>query len=707
MAITSNRVPLLELISRNEENFVVLPNFQRKFVWKEGSQRALVASIIADLPIGSLLILKGRSTDFAARALCFEKEVTPKDECEYVLDGQQRLSTLKTAFFDLFKNPSNWKSAWDDLFGALRMRWCIHLTPNHVSDDCFGYEKLEVKALSSFEQDDIFPYIVTERIKKTTDTNQWFHPGFTPRDANGQVMGVRERANEVSRLAAQKKLVPLYDLYRGDAGVHRDILKKIAQDRAQQLAALCADGKLRTQDFFGDDVDPASIEQVNQAWLERALNWAINMAVQLEAIAKREVPTIALDKSEIKRAVCIFEAVNRGGTALAVYDLIVARAAREERRSLTERIKEQLQKPVDVAALYDVAKIKEIQSKGWTPEWIMALEAESDVPSKEMQPQIVNMISLVAYCKIGRQVGDSFVIETPELPHIKKEKHLGLGSSEINQSVDKAMLALARTFAFLQFRCGIRTISDLSYSLMVLPIAFVLYEDALWSDIAVHKRIEQWYWISLFGGRYRERQNEVCIDDINALHAWCMNNSAFDLSVSEGRILNYEGYSDKKILLREEPDQRVPAAIEDGILQFILASEPMDFTASNPARISAWGIASEQQVADIHHIIPLKNAAKLSESTQELRKKQAHILNSPLNLTLILREANKAIGPQPPATYLNWLPTQVFPEHCLPSLTDFQQASALNDDAYYKQLLERRYDSLRNAIQRKLNELRR
>jgi len=428
--------------------------------------------------------------------------------------------------------------------------------------------------------------------------------------------------------------------------------------------------------------------------------------VQLESIAKREVPTIALDKSEIKRAVCIFEAVNRGGTALAVYDLIVARAAREERRSLTERIKEQLQQTVDVGILYDVAKIQAIEPDGWTPEWFMALEAESDVPSKEMQPQIVNMLSLVAYCKIGRQVEGKVVKETPDLPHIKKEKHLGLASSEINQAVDNAMQALSRAFAFLQFRCGIRTISDLSYSLMVLPLAFVLYEDHLWSDAAVHKKIEQWYWISLLGGRYRERQNEVCIDDINALFAWCTENKAFDLSVSEGRILNYEGYSDKSILLRDDPDQRVPAAIYEGILQFILASEPMDFAQDNPAHISAWGIASEQQVADIHHVIPLKHAARLTESTHELRKSPGNILNSPLNLTWILREANKAIGPQPPSTYLAWLPTQVLPEHCLPTAVDFQQAATLENDAYYRQLLERRYDNLRNSIQRRLNELR-
>ncbi len=704
MAITSNRVPLSELMSRNEGNFVVLPNFQRKFVWKADSQRALVASVIADLPIGSLLILKGNNTDFAARALCLEKEVVPKEECEYVLDGQQRLSTLKTAFFDLFRDQANWKSSWEDVFGGLRTRWFVHLKPQHVTDDCFGYEKLEVKPLSSYEQDDIVPYIATERVKKG-DPSQWFHPGFAPKDANGKVMGARERSNEISRLAAQKLLVPLFDLYRGDAGIHRDILKRIAQDRAQQLAALCGDGQLQTQDFFGD-VDPANFEQVKSAWLERALNWAINMAVQLESIAKREVPTIALDKSEIKRAVCIFEAVNRGGTALAVYDLIVARAAREERRSLTERIKERLQQAIDIGILYDVAKIQATEPDGWTPEWFMALEAESDVPSKDMQPQIVNMISLVAYCKIGHQVGDAVNKETPDLSHIKKGKHLGLASSEINQAVDNAMQALSRAFAFLQFRCGIRTIANLSYSLMVLPLAYVLYEDHLWSDAAVHKKIEQWYWISLLGGRYRERQNEVCIDDINALFAWCAEDKPFDLSVSEGRILNYEGYSDKSILLRDDPDQRVPAAISDGILQFILASEPMDFAQANPAHISAWAIASEQQVADIHHIIPLKHAARLTESTHELRKSPANVLNSPLNLTWILREANKAIGPQPPSTYLAWLPKQVFPEHCLPTPADFHQASTLENEAYYRQLLERRYDSLRNAIQRRLNELR-
>jgi hypothetical protein len=703
MAITSNRVSLNDLISRNEENYVVLPNFQRKFVWKETYQKALVASILADLPIGSLLILKGGNKDFAARALCFDQEVTPKDECEYVLDGQQRLSTLKTAFFDVFNSGSTWKSAFDNLFYPLRVRWFIDLEPEQNSDDCFGFERLNIKLLSSFEQDDLVPYLVTERIKKTSP-DFWFHPGFSPKDANGQVMGAREKVNEIARLAAKKKWVPLHELRLKEKGIHRFVLQRIAREQAERLAAQCADGKRNIKDILGLDIDPANHEEVQVAWISLATNWAVSTAVELEKIVSREIPTIALDKSEIKRAVCIFEAVNRGGTALAVYDLIVARSAREEKESLTVRIKRQLLSHIPISLLYDETKIKVVRDEGWTTDWIMAMDAESDVPSKQMQPQIVNMLSLVAFCK-KNDPSEDFVLESPSLSHIKKERHLSLTSTQINKSVDKAMTALARAFAFLQFRCGVRTVNDLAYSLMILPIAFVLHDDKHWTSDKSLKKIERWYWTSLFGGRYRERQNETCVDDINALAKWCDDLDQFDLSAADARILNYEGYSDRSILLREDPEQNVPTAISDGILQFILSCEPFDFADATPVRLSAWLLSAKQVSAEIHHIIPLKNAAKLSESTNTLRRQSAHILNSPLNLTWITRESNRNLGAQPPSTYLAWLPTKLFPEHCLPSAVDFQQNTQSNESVFYKQLLERRYEALLNAIRKRLNDL--
>src|SRR5690554_1746681 len=115
MSIDYPKHRIINILGRNEENRVVIPNFQRDFVWDAEKQKDLIATLLVDLPFGSLLTLKGRAGDFSARKLCFPVQTTPKDECEYVLDGQQRLSTIKAAFFDIYSSVSASESPDEEL----------------------------------------------------------------------------------------------------------------------------------------------------------------------------------------------------------------------------------------------------------------------------------------------------------------------------------------------------------------------------------------------------------------------------------------------------------------------------------------------------------------------------------------------------------------------------------------------------------------
>ena len=56
---TSN---LKDLIGKIEKKDILLPDFQRGFVWKdEEQQRKIVASVLAKMPIGSILLLKSQA----------------------------------------------------------------------------------------------------------------------------------------------------------------------------------------------------------------------------------------------------------------------------------------------------------------------------------------------------------------------------------------------------------------------------------------------------------------------------------------------------------------------------------------------------------------------------------------------------------------------------------------------------------------------
>lgn len=85
---------------------------------------------------------------------------------------------------------------------------------------------------------------------------------------------------------------------------------------------------------------------------------------------------------------------------------------------------------------------------------------------------------------------------------------MGLDFRQINDNAEKTVRSLIRACAFLQLRCGSINITDLPYELMILPIAYCLIDDNNWSNKRVMDKVKYWYWSCLFGGAYRERQNE-------------------------------------------------------------------------------------------------------------------------------------------------------------------------------------------------------
>ena len=84
---------------------LVLPDFQRKFVWELSKQKSLLACLVVEVPLGSVLILKGGNDQFCFRKLCYtdSKKTEEIKEVLYLLDGQQRLSCLKSMLANLYK----------------------------------------------------------------------------------------------------------------------------------------------------------------------------------------------------------------------------------------------------------------------------------------------------------------------------------------------------------------------------------------------------------------------------------------------------------------------------------------------------------------------------------------------------------------------------------------------------------------------------
>ena len=114
-----DHVSLTTLIGRLREGRYVIPDFQREFEWKPWDIRELLRSIFLDYYIGSLLLWKGKTENFAALA-CeplygFNGKADPS---HIVLDGQQRLTAMYYAFLapDAWYVPDSVKTGYEISF---------------------------------------------------------------------------------------------------------------------------------------------------------------------------------------------------------------------------------------------------------------------------------------------------------------------------------------------------------------------------------------------------------------------------------------------------------------------------------------------------------------------------------------------------------------------------------------------------------------
>jgi hypothetical protein len=115
-----------ELAGRILRGDILLPKFQRDFVWEKHQIIDLLDSIANNYPIGSVLLWRSREHLRSERSIA-DLEIAPTQldyPVNYLLDGQQRLSTICGALYWQGGDPnSRWNLAYD-----LRERSFIHLT---------------------------------------------------------------------------------------------------------------------------------------------------------------------------------------------------------------------------------------------------------------------------------------------------------------------------------------------------------------------------------------------------------------------------------------------------------------------------------------------------------------------------------------------------------------------------------------------------
>ena len=109
-AITPTSKKINWIIDAIEEGEIKIPPFQRGFVWDGERVKSFLDSIYNNYPIGSILLWNSKDTLRSIRNIggFLLPENEPELPVNYVLDGQQRLTTLYGVFCkDRRPDPEN------------------------------------------------------------------------------------------------------------------------------------------------------------------------------------------------------------------------------------------------------------------------------------------------------------------------------------------------------------------------------------------------------------------------------------------------------------------------------------------------------------------------------------------------------------------------------------------------------------------------
>lgn len=414
-----------------------------------------------------------------------------------------------------------------------------------------------------------------------------------------------------------------------------------------------------------EDIDSIDIK-LNEILQEQGCNWAENMQKYLNScVSSININEIVVAESNRARGIDIYENLNIGGVKLSVFDLLIARAAKTSKDSLTERIRKNIEKEraYNYLDYISEARIKNefnryVKNNTYSTSKIMECY-KNDVPVSVYTDTFMNVLSLIVN-------GEGFKNQEFKVDQLKRKQILLLTSEDINDNCDLVCDSIDRALFFLHSRCGIRKISDINYSLMLTILAYILSFKECYTSSEFYKVLnvlEGWYWSSVFSGKYDKDQNLTMIRDLknlldNAIDIVNKNGKDFNIAWMNERVestLECQGFSNKEFIVCGDKESNIypKVFLSDVICQYYLSRAYFDLKNDNPDVISVF--SPEAKKLEKHHVIPL-GAQTIKDSTDKLRNNKTSYLNLPMNFVYITSDANKEISAKSLSEYSSMLP---------------------------------------------------
>ena len=192
-----------DLIGKMKSDYLVLPSFQREFVWKPEQKARLIESVIRNYPIGTFMLLPyAHNKDLGICSFLKQDSERINSPKFYVIDGQQRLRT----FLELLHPPRSFTPAKKIVFGSREFKVYLKVDvdpdrlPTDIKKPSFVIsKKLHVKEeIDNYEEQGAAREMPIEFVLSTQFINKWFKLAFK----NGMTKNARKwRRNvlEISR----------------------------------------------------------------------------------------------------------------------------------------------------------------------------------------------------------------------------------------------------------------------------------------------------------------------------------------------------------------------------------------------------------------------------------------------------------------------------------------------------------------------------
>lgn len=615
-----------------EKNALVLPDFQRKFVWNEDKMRSLYTSVLCEMPIGSYLTLKSKDRDFSCKKIgakpkSCQIKLESSEAINYLIDGQQRITSLfagfTTYFFREFRQNVRDIASKD----LIKVYFVKIPAPNNknvldlfnVRDLSFNYNKRKNNH-EYFKSTDLGEFIDSESMAKIFDLADEELPDVN----DSSILEKLENYCEKNDDGFYRIPLQLFSAETDEVNnCLRSILDYIASHHADQMKDLSASQKRNKQE-----------------------NWKENIKTYINScLSNLDLNLIEVENSDKIRAIDIYSNLNQGGVGLSVFDLVMAKVGSISSVNYYDYLIDLIQKETDYPnnLLSDVVR-------GWIEQSHQSYKNSTEISNvinkkNDIDNAYINVFLNILSLYTNKVKGGDF-----DESYVKQEKILAMTAEDIFNNTAKTCEAINRALFFFQTRCGIRRISDLNYKAQLTLVAYIFLDDKYWLNTNVHKFLEYWYWISIFAYMYPSNQDVSILKEIPQFIKYFNNQQSSKNPLSfikqnyYPKVLNEKFYSDKDVLTMEhveKTEKYPPAKMRDFVCQYYLSKGYYDFFDE---KIMINFLCPYP--LEMHHIVTLGSSPelKIGQSTKEIRGKKDNPYNSPLNMMLITKKSNGMIS---------------------------------------------------------------